>query len=272
MKGSSKNTRDILRLRDDVEDISHMMAQQQEDCKDSQIPFGSPCKFGCGSSESKLSGSGKCDNRDLNAYVDTLVKRKLGHLMDDVYNLKKTVMSSQCAAKGGQSGVKSEPAPADKVRLNYASEELGARILSAVAVPIGGTNIIRKLLGLEFNANPPINMLRPSLAPGACFGFKGRRATVTVQLAKPIKVETITLSHVAKEMTPRLCSNSAPKDFDVYGLQADCQKRELLGHWRYDNDAKKRTQSYKAMAKCSFRKLVFVFNTNHGANATCVYR
>lgn len=193
-----------------------MMAQQQEDCKDSQIP-GSSCKFGCGSSaESKLGGSGKCDSRDLNAYVDTLVKRKLGHLMDDVYNLKKTVMNSECAAKGGQSGLKSEPAPAENLRVNYASEELGARILSAVAVPIGGSNIIKKLLGLEFNSNPPINMLRPSLAPGACFGFKGRRATITLQLAKAIKVETITLSHVAKEMTPRLCSNSAPKDFDVY--------------------------------------------------------
>ncbi|KAH8335778.1 hypothetical protein KR074_001528 [Drosophila pseudoananassae] len=272
MTGSSRNSEDILRLRDEIEDISHMMTQQQEDCKDSQIHYGPSCTFGCGTSESKLSGSGKCDNRDLNAYVDTLVKRKLGHLMDDVYNLKKTVMNSDCAAKAGTGGAFGDSVPEGKVRINYASEELGARVLSVVAVPIGGTNLIKKLLGLEFNANPPINILRPSLAPGACFGFKGSRATLTLQLAKSIRVEAIAMSHVAKEMTPRLCSNSAPKDFDVYGLREDCQKRELLGHWKYDNDAKKRTQSYNVKPKFSFRKLVFVFNSNHGANATCVYR
>nr|XP_044251011.1 SUN domain-containing protein 3 [Drosophila takahashii] len=270
MAYNSRNNRGIKRLREDVDDISHMLRQQQMDSKDAQISD----RFHCLGGEPKGSGggSGKCDNRDVSAYVDSLFKRKIGHLMDDVYNLKKQVSKGECSARTASSSQKTEPVSVAKARINYASEDLGARIIDVKARPIGGTNIIKKLLGLDFSANPPVNMLRPGLSPGACFGFNGSRATVTLHLAKTIVVETLTLTHVAREMTPDLCVKSAPKDFDVYGLPTDNSKRQLLGQWTFDNAANRRTQSYSVHNAHLFRNLVLAFNSNHGANSTCIYQ
>ncbi|XP_041566084.1 SUN domain-containing protein 5 isoform X2 [Drosophila elegans] len=212
MAHNSRNNAGLSRLREDVDDISHMLRQQQMESKDAHISGGEPKGLGMGTGF----GSGRCDNREVNAYVDTLFKRKIGHLMDDVYNLKKQMKSAECSARGDQSkSAKSESVSVAKARINYASEELGARIINVDARPIGGSNVIRTLLGLDFCANPPVNMLRPSLSPGSCFGFSGSRATVTLHLAKSIDVEVIALTHVAREMTPSLCVKSAPKDFDV---------------------------------------------------------
>ncbi|XP_016980805.1 SUN domain-containing protein 3 isoform X2 [Drosophila rhopaloa] len=267
MAHNSRNNMGIVRLREDVDDISHMLRQQQMESKGAQI---SNCLGG--EPKGMGSGSGRCDNREVTAYVDTLFKRKMGHLMDDVYNLKKQVMSADCSARVGQSAPKSETVSVGKARINYASEELGARIIDVKAPPIGGTNVIKTLLGLDFSANPPVNMLRPALTPGSCFGFSGSRATVILHLAKSIVVEAISLTHVAREMTPTLCVKSAPKEFDVYGLLLDNSKRELLGQWTFDNAANRRSQTYSVHHKGFFRRLAFNFNSNHGANSTCIYR
>nr|NP_609510.2 sperm-associated antigen 4 [Drosophila melanogaster]AAF53110.2 sperm-associated antigen 4 [Drosophila melanogaster] len=268
MAHNSRNNLGIMRLREDVDDISHILRQQQIDSKVAQ----GSCKFNCLGGEPKGVGSGMCNNRDVSAYVDTLFKRKIGHLMDDVYNLKKQVMSADCSSKSAQSTPKPESVALAKPRINYASEELGARIINVKAHSIDGTNIIRSLLGLDFSTNPPVNMIRTGLSPGSCFGFNGSRATVTLHLARTIIVEAITLTHVAREMTPDLCVKSAPKNFDVYGLRSENSKRELLGQWSYDNAANKRTQSYSVRSDTFFRNLDFSFNSNHGANSTCIYR
>jgi len=263
-----------------------MLRQQQLDNRGGQISG----KFNCLGGEPKGLGSGRCDNRDISAYVDTLFKRKIGHLMDDVYNLKKQMMNADCSARKAQFSPPKEPVSLAKPRINYASEDLGARIIDVKAQPMGGTNIIKTLLGLDFSANPPVNMLRSGLSPGACFGFNGSRAIVTLHLAKTIIVEALTLTHVAREMTPSLCVKSAPKDFDVYvsrerysipilnnksfcqGLPLNNSKRQLLGQWTFDNAANRRTQSYTVHNDILFRNLVFAFNSNHGANSTCIYR
>ncbi|XP_017043458.1 SUN domain-containing protein 1 isoform X2 [Drosophila ficusphila] len=264
MAHNSRNDRGISRLREDVDDIAQM------ESKEAQISG----KFNCFGGEPKGCGSGKWENRDVSAYVDTLFKRKIGHLMDDVYNLKKQMMNNDCSARSAQSIPipPKETSSLAKTRINYASEELGARILSVKAQPIEGTNILKSLLGLDFSANPPVNMLRSSLSAGSCFGFKGSNATVVLHLAKPIVIEAFSLTHVAREMTPSLCVKSAPKDFDVYGLPKGNAKRELLGQWTFDNAANKRTQSYTVHSKSLFRRLAFVINSNHGANSTCIYR
>ncbi|EDV58886.2 uncharacterized protein Dere_GG10304 [Drosophila erecta] len=264
MAYNSRNNLGIMRLREDVDDISHILRQQQVGCKGAQ----GSCKVSCAGGDPK----GSCDHRDVSAYVDTLLKRKMGHLMDDVYNLKKQVMSADCSSKSGQAAPKPEAASLARPRINYASEDLGARIINVKAQPIGGTNFIKWLLGLDFSANPPVNMIRAALSPGACFGFNGSQATVTLQLAKTIVVEVISLTHVAREMTPSLCVRSAPKNFDVYGLRNDNSKKELLGQWSYDNAANRRTQSYSVRSEFFFRNLAFLFNSNHGANSTCIYR
>ncbi|KAH8292808.1 hypothetical protein KR054_006898 [Drosophila jambulina] len=262
MAYNGSNKRGILMLREDLEDLSHILQQQKVDCKDAK------------SGRPRGIASGKCNNRDMTEYVDTQIKRKIGHLMDDVYNLKNQIISADCSAKSDQHQPCSarESAYVATNRINFASEEMGARIVQVMARPIGGNNMIKRLLGLEFSANPPVNMLRPSLAPGACFGFSGSQATVVLHLAKPILVETISLTHVSREMIPTLCENSAPKDFDVYGLSADSPKRNLLGQLTYNNDVDRRTETYNVNSNSIYPMLVFAFRSNHGANSTCVYR
>ncbi|KAH8272129.1 hypothetical protein KR018_000517, partial [Drosophila ironensis] len=247
-----------------------ILRQQHINDKEVQLSQAPSNKFHCLGGELNKEPP-RCDKRDVNAYVDNLVKRKLSHLMDDVYNLKNKVVASSCS-KNWQSNANMDSDTVSIKHINYASEELGARIIKVVAVPIGGTSIVKSLLGLEFSANPPVNMLHQSLAPGACFGFTGSRAAVTIQLAKPIKLVTIGLTHVSQERSPRLCINSAPKNFDVYGLVRDSPKLDLLGRWIYANDVNRRTQTYSVNSNCVYRRLLFAFNSNHGANSTCIYR
>ncbi|EDW02967.1 GH10752 [Drosophila grimshawi] len=192
--------------------------------------------------------------------------------MDDVYNLKKQVMTSGCAFQGNLPETKNEAMALSTMRINYASEELGASIINVLAKPIGEVNFIRKLLGLEFMANPPVNMLRSNLLPGSCFGFRGSNATVFLHLAKTIIIEEFSLTHVPKETTPSRCVDNAPKDFEVYGLPPGSHKKELLGQWTYENAPKKRAQSFLCKNTSSFQSLVITFNSNHGANSTCIYR
>ncbi|KAH8415254.1 hypothetical protein KR215_012210, partial [Drosophila sulfurigaster] len=234
---------------------------------------------------SALSG---CDTREMASYLDNLFKRKFGTVMDDVYHLKQQVMSFRCDSP--QPIKQSETLSLPTSRINYASEDLGARINHITAKPLGGSNIFKSMLGLDFKANPPVNMLRSSITPGSCFGFLGSNATISIRLAKVIIVEEIALTHIPKESTPTFTTDNAPKDFEVYvgrrfakielkclmlcfsqGFKPDKEK-EMLGQWIYDNAPKKRTQTYKVNNNNPLRSLVFVFSSNHGANTTCVYR
>ncbi|KAH8377413.1 hypothetical protein KR093_005385, partial [Drosophila rubida] len=212
-----------------------------------------------------------CDQREMTDYLDTMFKRKFGTVMDDVYHLKKQITSFRCDSPQSQSTPQSQTLALPSPRINYASEDLGARINHISAKPLGGSNILKSMLGLDFKANPPVNMLRSSITPGACFGFRGSNATISIRLAKVVIVEEISLSHIPKESTPTLTTDNAPKDFQVYGVKPD-KGRELLGQWVYDNAPKKRTQIYKVDSKNAMRSLLFIFSSNHGANSTCIYR
>lgn len=135
--------------------------------------------------------------------------------MDDIYNIKKQLIGSNCKDQA-QASLKNEAVSVmPKTRINYADDALGARINDVKATPIGSTNVIKNIIGLDFSGNPPINMLRSSMEPGSCFGFCGGKATVTITLARTIIVEEIAISHIPKEMTPKMCVDNAPKDFEV---------------------------------------------------------
>ncbi|ALC37994.1 spag4 [Drosophila busckii] len=259
----------VSRLREEVVCLS--LSQRQQQIQSGKPPSNLNCIAGDPQAANAQLSCGKCDSRELNAVVESTVKRKISGLMDEVYNIKKKIMGAECNFKPSQPCGNKDTALLPRGRVNYASEQLGARIIRATADPIGGTNIIKKLLGLDFSVNPPINMLRQSLSPGSCFGFNGCKATVSLRLSNVIVVEEIRLTHIAKEMTPNVCVDSAPKNFEVYGKALDSDKQELLGSWTYDNDSKKRSQSYIVNCKCLFQNLVIIFSSNHGATSTCIY-
>ncbi|XP_060666695.1 SUN domain-containing protein 2 [Drosophila nasuta] len=270
MLANWKSVSTVSRLQSDVQCLTMSLLHQQKGAK----PDGQPINaFGClsGDTQGSMGASALtgCDTREMASYLDSLFKRKFGTVMDDVYHLKKQVMSFRCDSP--QPIKQSETLALPTSRINYASEDLGARINHITAKPLGGSNIFKSILGLDFKANPPVNMLRSSITPGSCFGFLGSNATISIRLAKVIIVEEIALTHIPKESTPTFTTDNAPKEFEVYGFKPDKEK-EMLGQWTYDNAPKKRTQTYKVNNNNPLRSLVFVVSSNHGANTTCVYR
>lgn len=75
-----------------------------------------------------------------------------------------------------------------KDRVNYAAEELGAKVLNVNAEPICPPNILKLWFGMEYYTNPPVFMLRSSMEPGSCFGFRNAKADVTIKLAGKVRV------------------------------------------------------------------------------------
>ncbi|XP_034473640.1 SUN domain-containing protein 1 [Drosophila innubila] len=267
---SNKNSvTSLSRLKEDVACLSKVLMNQQKEY--TKTGGSSKRDFDCITSDNGRSlGDSSfigCDWPKMQAYVDSIVKSKLKTLLDDIYSLKQQIMGSGCSS---QSSSYSNQVAIKNTRVNYAADELGARIIHVLAKPIGGSNILKTVLGLDFNANPPINLLRSVVTPGSCFGFQGSSATVSIRLAKTIIVEEIALTHVPKEMTPMVSVDNAPKDFEVYGLQSN-GKKELLGQWTYENAPKKRTQTYKVNNNNAIQNLVIIFSSNHGANSTCIY-
>ncbi|XP_030240911.1 SUN domain-containing protein 3 [Drosophila navojoa] len=266
MWNNRKSIIGLARLQEDVNCISQAL---KVDCSTMKLDS-CPSESGTCDPTMDLKGSISCESTELNDCVETVVKRKISSLMDDVYSIKKRIEQSACkeSVENAAEANKQKMAP---LRINYASEELGARIISALAKPIADSNLLMMLLGLEFSTNPPINMLRPSLMPGSCFGFRGSQAAITLHLAKTIYVEQISLTHIPKEMTPSECVDNAPKDFEVYGVTPK-KNKELLGKWRFKNDPNERTENYIINNNCPFRSLLFEFLSNHGGNSTCIYR
>lgn len=137
---------------------------------------------------------GQGDTKHLNEIVDGILKKRLAGIWDDLYTMKKQLRLTECVGRTstgartmtaeGESGALMERTmPA---RINYAAEELGAKVQDVNAEPLDGGNLVRSVLGLQYSANPPINMLKPGMEPGNCFAFKRAKAVVTIKLAQAV--------------------------------------------------------------------------------------
>lgn len=128
--------------------------------------------------------------------VDNMVKKRLTGIWDDLHSLKK-MLKGGATSEG--TGIKSSAGHVTieneqqqsmtkaEERVNYASNELGAKIINLKATPICEPNFLKYWMGMEFSANPPINMLKSSMEPGNCFAYKGQKADITIQLAHEVK-------------------------------------------------------------------------------------
>lgn len=149
------------------------------------------------------------DEKKITETVDTILKKRLAGIFDDIYALKKQIKTSQCIGSGGGGSESSTLSKSGSLvsdsdhtctkydkecqqntaiaksneRINFASDQLGAKVEKVVAEPLSKPGFISALLKLDFNSNPPINMLIQSMEPGNCFAFKGARAEVIVKLA-----------------------------------------------------------------------------------------
>lgn len=180
--------------------------------------------------------NGKTESKYLSDLIDNFIKKRLTGIWDDLYSIKKQLKSKDCAAAIAAAKAQAKTSiEKTEERVNYAAEELGAKIVKVQAEPICSSNFVKSWLNMDFSTNPPISMLRSSMAPGSCFGFRNNKADVTIKLYKEVGVlknisvseaqlidsfqiliDQILVQHLTKAQSPNEDISSAPKHFQVF--------------------------------------------------------
>lgn len=114
----------------------------------------------------------------------------------------------------------------------------------------------------------------PVLLPGRCWAFHGVEGTLVISLSHPIRITHVTLDHLPRYNSPTGYIDSAPKDFEVYGLKHDTDEGTLLGSFTYDENGAS-TQTFKLLNPSDevYRLVELHVLTNWGhVEYTCLYR
>ncbi|KAG5876586.1 hypothetical protein JTB14_015991 [Gonioctena quinquepunctata] len=118
----------------------------------------------------------------------------------------------------------------------------------------------------------PESLLQPENLPGNCFAFYGSEGRIRIKLGKKITIKAVTMDHV------KLLDNngSAPRDFEVYGLQdPDDDPGVLLGSFTYDRNGRAH-QTFQIDGNLTYIQFEYVelhILNNYGKpEFTCVYR
>lgn len=114
----------------------------------------------------------------------------------------------------------------------------------------------------------------PVLLPGKCWAFHGVQGTLVISLSHPITLTHVTLDHLPRYHSPTGRIDSAPKDFEVYGMKDDVEEGTLLGSFTYNENGES-TQTFKlpspgdVVYRCV--ELRVLSNWGH-VEYTCLYR
>ncbi|XP_029360352.1 uncharacterized protein sun2 [Echeneis naucrates] len=114
----------------------------------------------------------------------------------------------------------------------------------------------------------------PVMLPGKCWAFHGVQGTLVISLSHPITITHVTLDHLPRCNSPTGHIDSAPKDFEVYGMTNDTEEGTLLGTFTYDENGEP-TQTFKLPNPSDkvyrFVELRVLSNWGH-VEYTCLYR
>ncbi|XP_023286967.1 uncharacterized protein LOC111673437 isoform X1 [Seriola lalandi dorsalis] len=114
----------------------------------------------------------------------------------------------------------------------------------------------------------------PVMLPGKCWAFHGVQGTLVISLSHPIRITHVTLDHLPRYNSPTGRIDSAPKDFEVYGMKNDTEEGTLLGSFTYDEDGEP-TQTFKLPDPSDqvYRVVELRVLSNWGhVKYTCLYR
>ncbi|XP_034388608.1 SUN domain-containing protein 2 isoform X2 [Cyclopterus lumpus] len=84
----------------------------------------------------------------------------------------------------------------------------------------------------------------PVPLPGKCWAFHGVQGTMVISLSHPITLTHVTLDHLPRYNSPTGSIDSAPKDFEVYGMKAEGDEGTLLGSFTYNKEGEP-TQTFR---------------------------
>lgn len=114
----------------------------------------------------------------------------------------------------------------------------------------------------------------PVLLPGKCWAFHGVQGILVISLSHPVRITHVTLDHLPRYNSPTGRIDSAPKDFEVYGMINDTEEGTLLGKFTYDENGDS-TQTFRLPNPSDvvyrFVELRVLTNWGH-IEYTCLYR
>ncbi|KHJ46711.1 hypothetical protein D918_03035 [Trichuris suis] len=167
----------------------------------------------------------------------------------------------------------------DKTGLpDYALESAGGTILSVRCTEsYDPKSRVLTLFGIPvfYKTYSPRKIIQPGTMPGECWAFKGSVGSVVIQLGGTIRITGISYEHVAKSIAPDGHIESAPKNFEVYGLMSkNDANATLLGNYTYRDDGDA-LQYFPVQATnaSTFPIVELKVLRNHGhPRYTCLYR
>ncbi|KAK5575004.1 hypothetical protein RB653_010259 [Dictyostelium firmibasis] len=135
--------------------------------------------------------------------------------------------------------------------------------------------------------NPPETILDPLVNTGSCWGFYSGNGTVVIRLAKKIAITEVTMEHVNSNISHHI--DSAPKEFQVFGLVNSTDIGQSLGIFTYDTSINRHLQTFKVNTihinldqndiqkeqedkLQEFSHVALRILSNHGYRYTCLYR
>ncbi|XP_067286057.1 SUN domain-containing protein 1 isoform X2 [Pseudorasbora parva] len=124
--------------------------------------------------------------------------------------------------------------------VDYALESGGGSIISTRCSESFNTKTaLLSLFGLPlwyFSQSPRV-VIQPDVHPGNCWAFKGSSGYLVIGLSMKIVPTAFSLDHVPKSLSPTGNISSAPRDFNVFGLDDEQQvEGQLLGQFVYEDD------------------------------------
>ncbi|XP_056266214.1 SUN domain-containing protein 2 [Pseudoliparis swirei] len=167
---------------------------------------------------------------------------------------------------------------ADKMA-DFALESQGASVVStrcSETYALRSACLVLFGLPLWFRSESPRTVIQgyPDMLPGRCWAFHGVQGTLLISLSHPITLTHVTLDHLPLYNSPTGSIDSAPKDFEVYGMKDEEDEGTLLGSFTYD-EAGEPTQTFRLpnpsgeVHRCV--ELRVLSNWGH-VQYTCLYR
>ncbi|KAJ8923336.1 hypothetical protein NQ315_001894 [Exocentrus adspersus] len=233
--------------------------------------------------------------RNLDEKFDSLIEESSRSIMDDVTkkislelneNINNIHVTKRDVSLGSISEdrikeiVKSTLAvyDADKTGLvDYAMETMGGQILTTRCTENYhyGKAVVSVLgIPLWYPVNSPRTIITPSINPGECWAFQNFPGFVVIRLSNRVRIEAFSMEHISRLLVPEGKIDSAPKDFEVYGLFSENDKEPvLLGTYTYDYNGEP-LQFFPVQSEGLVFEIIEIrIVSNHGnPNYTCLYR
>ncbi|KAH9470982.1 hypothetical protein Pst134EA_004892 [Puccinia striiformis f. sp. tritici] len=125
----------------------------------------------------------------------------------------------------------------------------------------------------KISGSPSLTVLVSDLSLGTCWPFRGTTGQIGIQLSRTIRIEGITISHVSRPLAYDI--RTAPKEFELWGLDHGSQQGDLLIEGTYSIDGLTNIQEFTVPERKSqlYPQVLLKIKTNHGnPDLTCIYR